>query len=308
MEIFESVFDKSKFNSCVLAFGNFDGVHIGHQYLLDSAGKYARENNMFFGVYTFADSPKFANANHSILTTLQTRLSLLDSTVSPDFVYLEKFGDVRDMSAEQFVEYIIRKFNCECGFCGENFRFGKGAEASSESLVALMNKSEKNAVIVPSVTFDGEVVSSSRICTLLKNGNVEEARKMGTLFGFESKVIHGAHLGNKLGFPTINQVIPDQLIHPKFGVYSVLVVVDGREYMGVTNFGVKPTVSDENTPVAETYIIDFEGDIYDKSVAIRFVKRLRDERQFSSLDELKNNISENVAQTKKYFEEYYENH
>jgi riboflavin kinase/FMN adenylyltransferase len=166
----------------------------------------------------------------------------------------------------------------------------------------------KNAVIVPSVTFDGDVVSSSKICTLLMDGNVEDVCKMGVLFGFESKVIHGAHLGNKLGFPTINQIVPDELIHPKYGVYSVLATVDGKEYMGVTNFGVKPTVSDENIPVAETFIIDFSGDIYDKLVSLRFVKRLRDEKQFSSLDELKKNISDNVEQTRKYFEEYYEKH
>ena len=93
---------------------------------------------------------------------------------------------------------------------------------------------------------------------------------------------------------------------PKYGVYATSVIVDGTEYMGVTNFGVKPTVSSDETPVAETHIIDFEDNVYDKHVGIYFCKRLRDEKKFSSLTELKKNIAENIVQTKNYFEEYHE--
>lgn len=307
MEIFESVYDKSKFNNCVLAFGNFDGVHRGHQHLLNMAKQYAKDKGLKLGVYTFSDSPKFANADHSVLSLLGYRLSYIHEYCNPDFVYLEHFDDVKHMLPEAFVNYIIDKFGCVCAFCGENFSFGKGAVGKSIDLVKLMKDSGNDAVIVESLKCGGVVVSSTRIRSLLADGNADEAQELlGAPYGFTSKVVHGAHLGHKLGFPTINQIIPKELVLPKFGVYSTVVVVDGKEYMGVTNFGVKPTVSKDNTPVAETYIIDFNEDVYDKFIGIFFVKRLRDEKSFSSLDELIENISKNVAETKKYFEENYE--
>lgn len=304
MEIFESVYDKSKFNNCVLAFGNFDGVHKGHQHLLNSAKRYAKEKGLAFGVYTFSDSPKFANANHSVLSLLGYRLSCFDEFCNPDFVYLEHFDDVKNMNPEMFVRYIIDKFGCVCAFCGENFSFGKAALGKSADLVRLMQESGKDAVIVESLKCGGVVVSSTYIRSLLADGRADEARDLlGAPYGFTSKVVHGAHLGHKLGFPTINQIIPKELVLPKFGVYSTIVIVDGKEYMGVSNFGVKPTVSSDNTPVAETYVIDFDGDVYGKQVGLYFCKKLRDERKFSSLDELKENISINVQETKEYFNE-----
>lgn len=304
MEIFESVYDKSKFNNCVLAFGNFDGVHKGHQHLLNSAKRYAKEKGLAFGVYTFSDSPKFANADHSVLSLLGYRLSFINEFCNPDFVYLEHFDDVKNMNPEMFVRYIIDKFGCLCTFCGENFSFGKDAMGKSDDLVRLMRESFKDAVIVESLKQGGVVVSSTHIRSLLAVGKADEAGELlGAPYGFTSKVVHGAHLGHRLGFPTINQIIPKELVLPKFGVYSTIVIVDGKEYMGVTNFGVKPTVSADNTPVAETYIIDFNGDVYDKFIGIYFCKKLRDEKKFSSLDELKENIAANVEETKRYFKE-----
>lgn len=304
MEIFESIYDKSKFNNCVLAFGNFDGVHKGHRHLLNSAKQYAKEKGLSFGVYSFSDSPKFANADHSVLSLQQHRLSYIHEYCDPDFVYLEHFCDVMDMCPEKFVDYIIDKFGCVCTFCGENFSFGKGAKGKSLDLVKLMQENGKDAVIIKSLEHGGVVVSSTYIRSLLADGKADDAEKLlGYPYGFTSKVVHGAHLGHKLGFPTINQIIPKELVLPKFGVYSTVVVVKGKEYMGVTNFGVKPTVSSDNTPVAETYVIDFDGDVYGEYVGLYFCKKLRDERKFSSLDELKENISINVEQTKEFFNE-----
>lgn len=308
MEIFEKdTFTRS--GGCVLVFGNFDGVHLGHQYLMNTAKKYAAENRLRFGVYTFIDSPKFRNPDHSLLTDLQTRLSFIDSYCSPDFVYLERFDDVKNLSPTEFVDYVIDIFSCECGFSGENFCFGKGAEGNSAELARLMQEKGKNAYTVESVMSDNVTVSSSYIKTLLSEGKVEKAAELlGEPYGFCSKVVHGAHLGHSLGFPTINQIIPKALTKPRYGVYSTVVIIDGREYMGVTNFGVKPTVSqDAERPVAETYIIDFDGDVYDKYVTVLFCKMLREERKFSSVDELKKNIELNVEQTKEFFGKKYKN-
>ena len=302
MKIFEKE-TFAKVDGCVLVFGNFDGVHIGHRHLMGKAKEYASQHNLALGIYTFSDSPKFRNPEHSLLTDIETRLSLIDCCCSPDFVYLERFDDVKELSPVQFVDYIISFFDCKCTFCGENFSFGKGASGNSGDLVSLMKKRDGDAFTVESVKTDGIIVSSSYIKELLTNGNAEKAEELlGKAYGFTSKVVHGAHLGHSLGFPTINQVIPKALIKPKYGVYSTVVIIDGRKYMGVTNFGVKPTVSnDSDSPVAETFIIDFDGDVYDRFVTVLFCKMLREERKFSSVDELKKNIRINVEQTKEFF-------
>lgn len=305
MIVFENNYSAE--SSCVLAFGNFDGVHKGHQHLLNKAKQYARDNGFSFGVYTFSDSPKFANADHSVLSLLQNRLSFIHEYCGPDFVYLEHFDDVKDMLPQMFVDYIVEKFDCVCAFCGENFSFGKGAEGKSGDLVKFMQEKFKDAVIVDSLMEDGIVVSSTYIRSLLSEGKADDAKRLlGSPYGFVSKVLHGAQLGHKLGFPTINQIIPKQLVLPMFGVYSTVVIVDGKEYMGVTNFGVKPTVSSDNTPVAETYVIDFDGDVYGEYVGLYFCKMLRKEKKFSSLEELKENIAINVEQTRLFFKEIYE--
>lgn len=308
MEIFESIYKNPKNEKCVLAFGNFDGVHTGHQYLLKQAEKYAADNGILFGIYTFADSPKFANAAHSVLSTLNMRLSRFESTCRPDFVYLEHFDCVKDMSPSEFVDYITEKFSCICTFCGDNFRFGKDALGDSSLLSSLMRQKELNSYIAESCCHEGKTVSSTYIRTLLAEGDAQKAELLlGSPYGFVSEVVHGARLGHKLGFPTINQIIPRELVAPKFGVYSTIVIIDGKEYMGVTNFGVKPTVSRDNSPVAETYVIDFDGDVYGRPVGLYFCKMLRDERKFSSLDELKKNIGINVEQTKEFFKKKYAN-
>ena len=307
MQIFENCYIDNPEKASVLAFGNFDGVHTGHTHLLRLAREYAKQNNLRFGIYTFKNSPKFKDAHRSVITTLDMRLSAFEK-LGADFVYLEDFDDVKDFEPDEFVDYIIGKFCCECAFCGDNFTYGKKASGKADTLFSSMLSKGKMCVVVEGLKVDAITVSSTRIKELIHLGNVEKAKELlGGPYIFTSNVVHGAHLGHTLGFPTVNQLVPKELVVPPFGVYSTIVYIDEKEYMGVTNFGVKPTVSDDaSAPVAETYIIDFDGDVYGKNIGIGFYKKLRDEKKFSSLDELKMSISQNVAETKKYFEDMYE--
>jgi len=306
MKIFEKQYKSENSKGCVLALGNFDGVHKGHKLLLDKAKAYAEENKLAFGVYTFAKHPKILGGKkHELLMTVQEKLSFLEYAVGTDFVYLEDFDDVKNFSPEEFVRYIIEKFDVKCTFCGENFTFGKMASGDSKRMLELMTEKGRNSVSVDTLVIDGVAVSSTEIRRLLHEGDVEASAKLlCEPFGFTSQIIHGASLGKNLGFPTINQRIPDEVIIPAYGVYSSVVIIDGREFMGVTDIGVKPTVSQEEREVlAETHIIDFDEDVYGKYAGIVLLKRLRGEKKFKSLGELTKGIADNVQQTREYFKE-----
>ncbi len=306
MKIYENQYISENIKGCVLALGNFDGVHKGHKMLLDKAKEYAENHGLSFGIYTFVKHPKvLGGKKHELLMTVQEKISFLDCISGADFVYLENFDDVKDFSPQTFVDYIIEKFDVKCTFCGENFNFGKMACGDSTLLYSLMNEKNRESVVVETLKVEEKTVSSSEIRRLLQEGKVETAAHLlCEPYGFTSQVVHGASLGKVLGFPTVNQHIPDEKIIPAFGVYSSVVIIDGKEYMGVTNIGVKPTVSqDERQVLSETHIIDFKNDVYGKSITVLLCKRLRGEQKFKSLSELIENISYNVQQTKDYFKE-----
>ena len=305
MKVFEKDFIAENKNGCVLALGNFDGVHKGHKFLLEKAREYARGNNLDFGVYTFVKHPKLTyGKNHEMLTTLQEKLSIL-SCLDVDFVYLEEFESVKDYTPCEFVDMITEKFGAECTFCGENFAFGKGALGNSDTLLKLMTEKGKNSVAVKTLKIDASVVSSTEIRRFLHEGDAEGAIKLlGEPYSFVSPIIHGASLGKRLGYPTVNQIIPEEKIIPAFGVYCSIVLIDGKEYMGVTNIGVKPTVSgDERQVLSETHIIGFNEDVYGKYAGVCLYKKLRGEKKFKNLSELTDNIAMCVEKTKEYFKE-----
>lgn len=303
MEIYE---DGSTINikkGCVLALGNFDGVHEGHRKLLKSAREYADKNDLDFGIYTFSEHTRLGkNAAHELLTLGVEKNSLFECEKA-DFVYFENFERVKNMTPEEFCDYIVQKLFVRCAFCGENFTFGKNASGKSEDLIFLMKKKGENGIAVPSVEIDGITVSSSEIRRLIRDGDTETAKKfLGYPYTFSSVVIDGKRLGRTIGFPTINQQIPQGKVVPKSGVYATVVCVDGKEYVGVTDIGTKPTVSaGKNEVLAETHIVGFCENIYGKTVTLSLFKNLRDEKKFSGISELTENIALNVQQSKAYF-------
>ncbi len=300
MEIYINEYKKVSTIGCVLALGNFDGVHKAHARLLKVAREYADKNNLTFGIYTFYEHPK---QKKDLLTTNDEKNDLFCLN-GADFIYYENFSEVSFMTPEEFCQYICHKFNCICTVCGENFRFGAKAKGDSKLLISLMLSQNKQAIVIPTLKNGSLPISSTLIRESITKGNIETANSLlGYNFSFCSEVIHGANLGHKLGFPTINQIFDENKICPKFGVYASRVMVEDKEYNGVTNIGVKPTVTNDNRIIAETYIIDFDDDIYGKTAKVSLYKMLRQEEKFSSLDELCDNIRENVSQTKKYFED-----
>lgn len=307
MYIFRGISSTSKEYGCVICLGNFDGIHLGHAKLLSKTKELAESMGCKAGVYTFAVNSKIilGSDSLSLLTTEEEKNSIL-SDYGMDFVICDDFTAVKNFSPEEFCSYLTNHLNVKAVVCGENYTFGKKACAGPKELTEIMATKSISCYIVPEHRIDGNVVSSTLIRNTILQGNVEDAYKMlGYRYFICTEIVHGAALGRTLGFPTINQYFYGNKTIPAYGVYCTKCFFDCKEFYGVTNIGIKPTVvhSDPNNSVnAETYIIDFDGNLYGKKIKVEFFKMLRPEIKFSSVEELKSTVMSNIEETKNYFE------
>ncbi len=286
---------------CVIALGNFDGVHVGHTALLSKTVELAKEKGAEPAVFTFAMHPETVLKGRSALTitTLNEKLDLFKE-LGIKRVYLADFEAVRDYSPARFAEEILKeRANALLAVCGYDFKFGSRGSGSPEDLVMLMGG---NAVIIPPIMRRGQPVSSTLIRAAVEKGDVEYAYEMlNRPFFIEFPVVHGKQLGRTIGVPTINQNFPDGHVVPKRGVYACKVLTDSGEYPGVANVGIRPTVKDDKGVNCETHIIGFSGWLYEKTIKVSFYKRLRDEIKFESTDKLKEQICKDITNTINYF-------
>lgn len=282
------------------ALGTFDGIHVGHRSVIDSMISYADKNKLSKLVYSISGGKSAPQ-----LMTFEMKTDIL-SDIGIEFLINPDFEEIRNYSPEQFVkEHLHDKLNVRAVFCGENYRFGKNAAANAEDMQKLCKQYGMDCVVLPSVMADGSVISSSVIRECIENGKIETANNMlGRPFGIELTVSTGNRIGRILGTPTINQPCPSELIHPKHGVYASYVMVEGEIHPAVTNFGVKPTVSSNQTPLYETWIMDFSGDLYGKTIPVWLLKFLRSEQKFDGLDNLKAQIYKDGDNSRKIFEQY----
>lgn len=290
--------DKKLNNGCAVALGNFDGLHIGHLAVInrtaEEAGKEFTAAVMLFDEHSMKAVTGEAPPK---LITDSERAELFKKKGIEAFTV--SFSEIRDFSPEEFVEEIlIKKLNAKVVVCGFNYRFGKKAKGDAKLLEDLCIEKEIKCVIIDEVEADGMAVSSTAIRKAVECGDIEKANSMlGRYFGYCTEVIDGDKRGRTWGFPTINQKLPEGLVVPCFGVYESVVTVDSKICKGVTNIGSRPTVGTEKI-LSETHIIDFNGDLYGKSVDIRLVRFIRKEQKFSSFQELIEQIKSDVSSVK----------
>ncbi len=275
-----------------VALGFFDGLHLGHIAVVQRALLRREVSSV---VFTFNDKttlPKFREKKGNCIITYEQKAELFEEA-GADFLYAPDFGEIKDFSAREFVEKILKDRLCAAYVvCGYDFRFGRGGEGNPDILSALCHEHGIACEVVPPVRIGGEIVSSTEIRRLIRLGEIEKAnRLLGYELSYELPVIKGNEIGRTIGFPTINQKIPDYMVSPKNGVYKSWTTVDGKTYRSITNIGVKPTVTDRGEVVTETHIIGFHGDLYGKTVKISLRGYLRGERRFESLSALKAQLS-----------------
>lgn len=270
-----------------VALGSFDALHKGHLGVIGENVRYAKKNNLLSMV-------QLVERNESDkVNTLSKRLEILGD-MGVDVVVIEEFTpEFKSVRYDRFIEeFICKKYNAAAVFAGENYRFGFMAEGDVERLREICGEFNIGVFVVPYVLERDKVVSSSAIRRFVEKGEVEKARDyMSRHFSLSGEVIHGNSVGRKHGFPTANISIPTEIVIPKDGVYATKINVDGKTYRGLTNVGAKPTVKIDERNI-ETYILDFDGDLYGKKIEIEFLKRIRDTKKFDSLKELKKQIEE----------------
>ena len=288
-----------------VALGNFDGVHLGHRKILGATAERAEKEDLAFAVWSFSRHPA-EEAGRPCLLTLPEEKERLLAEAGVGILVKEDFSAVRDLSPREFCEKIlVGAMRAKTVVCGFNFRFGKGAAGDADALSRLLAPFGVETVVVDEVRDEnGEKISSSAVRAALEEGRPEKAaRLLGRPYSAALPVSHGKALGRRLGFPTINQLWPEKLVSLRRGVYAVTAQWDGETRGGVCNFGVRPSVESGGETAAETYLFDFSGDLYGKTVRIAYRAFLREEKTFSSPDELKEAISRDLSRAKEILKE-----
>lgn len=294
---------------CVIALGFFDGVHIGHGALLRRTVERAGQLGIKPAVVTFDRPPKEVVTGQpvALINSPQERQDLIRRLYGIEQVIFAPFDEkMMTMPWQDFItEVLVKQYGAVHLVAGHDYHFGHKNQGDPEKLQQKCAELGLGCDIIPKVELHGATVSSTLIRALIEQGDVTQAAAyLGHPHTMRQQVQHGKRLGRTIGIPTINLAVPDHVLTPKRGVYvSRVCLENGKSYPGVTNVGVRPTVSQSGIVSVETFLLGFDGDLYGQTVRLEFFRRLREERPFDSLEALKNQIQNDVAASYAYFRE-----
>ena len=291
MEILNLISEYPKGVALILGF--FDGVHLGHQAVISQAVNYAKKTNAKTVLVTLKASPKEYFVCESEYIFERKESYKLIENLGVDYILELDFASVVDKTPEEYlVHFLINNFQPISITTGFNHTFGKNKKGTTSFLYECAKKYGYKYFCVEPEKVEDQIVSSSLIKELLKKGLIETAnRLLNSRFKVSSTVVAGNAIGRKIGFPTANLNYPARIVQIPFGVYSVIV----NGIPSILNWGVKPTVNGD-VPTLEAHIIGFEGDLYNKILEIEFLKKIRDEKKFNSLDELQEQIKKDITE------------
>ena len=304
MKIFNSLDEIKGIEPTVIALGNFDGVHVGHQTLIRAAVEKAREKGLASAVFTFSNHPKSLIPGAKPVKNIvysEEKEALIEKLGVDFLVNIPFTEEIMRMSPEAFVKtFLADKMNAKEVFCGFNYHFGFKGEGDTRSLRILGAKFGYHVNEMKAVSLDGDVVSSTLIRNMIMAGEMEEcARYLGRNYDIDGEVVVGNRLGRSIGFPTSNIMIDESMVTPPNGVYITYCIYNGVKYPSVTNVGIKPTVGTFKKNM-ETHIFNFDKELYGKMIKIEFIKKTRDEVKFAGIDELSAQIAKDCLEAKTY--------
>ena len=272
-----------------VALGSFDGLHSGHLSLVNKIIELANENKGKSIVYTFKNHPRTLIKGATppkLLMDNESKEEILEA-LGVDLIYFEEFNEeYMKLTPEGFIKYLCEKFKVKGIVVGSNYRFGYKNVGNIEMLKELSTKYGYEFYVMEPCNYEDEVISSTRIRNELLSGNVDKAMKMlNRPYCIKGKVVHGKKLGRAIGFPTANLDYSKEALIPKKGVYYTNVQWQGKIYKGITSVGNNPTVNGDKLTI-ETYILDVNNDLYGHNIKVYFIKKIRDEKKFNSIDDL----------------------
>lgn len=288
---------------CVLALGNFDGVHLGHRRLLDSGLEKASELGIKLCVLLFDPHPMKTLFPERVIGLLMTQAEQLEafSEIGVDTVYLLPFNqEMANTSPEKFVKEILIRMGVKHIVVGFNYSFGALGKGTAGDLQHFGQDYGFGVSVLQAQTFEGRVISSTAIRKALLQGDVVQAKKLlGRTPCLLGKVVEGEKRGRELGYPTANLKVSDDLLIPKRGVYAVWADIDGQKVLGMMNIGMKPTFHAEYHLTIEVHFFDYTGDLYGKELVVHLEDRLREERKFSQIKELREQLERDETLARK---------
>ena len=295
---------QGQFVSTAVALGGFDAIHKGHQAIIRQVVETAKAEGMTSVVYFFVNQSKEVLSGEKIpsVNTLEKRLAILEELGVDVAVAQWVTKEFLETSPETFVGTYLREIlAAKMVAAGFNYRFGKGGRGDARLLKELGEASGIRVVEVPCVTQGDETISSTRIRHLLSQGMMEEANAcLGRGYTLAGTVVEGNHQGKELGIPTANLEFPENLLLPQEGVYQTETKVEGVWIPSMTNVGGKPSVA-KNHPGIETHLLDFDGNLYDREIEVRFHKKIRDIIRFEKLEELQEQLQKDKKSVREHF-------
>ncbi len=305
MKIFHGTDNAGITRGTVLTLGVFDGLHLGHQRIMETVVERAKATKSVPTAITFDPHPRavlFPDSAPPLLQTLDQRLANFEVLGIEQAIVIRFDKDFAAQDAKIFLrDTVYDRLQARAVFLGKGFAFGKNRGGNFELLKKMSEELGFFAEEVSEITLRGQRISSSKIRELLRDGKVNLARRMlGRPYGIEGQIVRGDQRGRTIGFPTAN-LKPKNRVIPKYGVYATANLIEGVWRRSITNVGIRPTFEGNKEPSIESYIFDFDGDLYGDVLRVRFLHRIRDERKFSGIEELKAQIAKDSNLALDYF-------
>lgn len=278
--------------------GKFDGLHRGHELLMQALRQCSKQHGLASVAFTFDIPPRsfVEGAAGNVLTTNEEKQYIFEKQGIDYLIECPFNKEVMCMEPKDFIAWLSSSLHMKYVVVGTDFRFGHKRAGDYHTLQEYEEIHGYKTMVIDKLKDVNRDISSTYVREEIATGNIRKANELlGYNYFIKSEIVHGQKLGRRIGMPTINMVLPPDKLLPPNGVYVTEVLVDDRLYMGVTNVGCKPTVSDENIVGVETYIDNFSQDIYGKKIVIYFVDYIRPEMKFHSVEELKNQMEQDIA-------------
>ncbi len=293
--------NQQKLPNIALTIGNFDGIHIGHKKILEKLKSAGQERGLKTALLTFEPHPAkiFGKDSQNRIYNLSEKVRILKLEGLIDFLFIIHFNkDLINLPADNFLrDILLKNINMKYILVGYDFCFGKDRKGNIKFLEDESKKLNFKFEQISEQKFDNKTYSSSLVRKFIKNGQIKEVNNiLARKFSISGLIIKGRGIARQIGYPTANIIPKKYQIYPKYGVYKVEISIEGEGFLpAILNFGLKPTITDENKAIFEIHIFNFNKDIYGKKVRVRFLHFIREERRFDDIEALKGQIKNDIV-------------